>query len=298
MLQKTSSLLAGLIFSAASFAQIADKTPNIIPQSPQNAALFRYTETPVSYYNGTVGTDISIYEIRVGNYKLPISLSYHSGGIKVNEEATWVGLGWSLNAGGVISENVVGKRDAEDAITANYMKYNITPNRPNGRNGQPMNVIERGVCFPDYNGVMRNFLYTNQTNNSATYLAGSDHQYDLFTYNFNGNSGKLINPKLNYYEDKFVSLDNNNIQFSLTGSSDFNVGIFKAITPDGTVYIFNEMEHGLTYTGTGGPVHSYSRHLTSIPTFQAPWERVTQSWKFNNPHFLQACRYLRFLHRL
>ncbi len=158
MLQKTSSLLAGLIFSAASFAQIADKTPNIIPQSPQNAALFRYTETPVSYYNGTVGTDISIYEIRVGNYKLPISLSYHSGGIKVNEEATWVGLGWSLNAGGVISENVVGKRDAEDAITANYMKYNITPNRPNGRNGQPMNVIERGVCFPDYNGVMRNFL--------------------------------------------------------------------------------------------------------------------------------------------
>ncbi|MCH2195208.1 hypothetical protein [Kordia sp.] len=41
----------------------------------------------------------------------PINLSYHAGGHRVNEEASRVGLGWSLSAGGQISRVVKGLPD-------------------------------------------------------------------------------------------------------------------------------------------------------------------------------------------
>ncbi len=31
---------------------------------------------------------------------VPIALNYHAGGLKVGETSSWVGLGWSLQAGG------------------------------------------------------------------------------------------------------------------------------------------------------------------------------------------------------
>ena len=42
---------------------------------------------------------------------MPISLSYHAGGLKVGEPSSWVGTGWSLQAGGMISRTIQGKAD-------------------------------------------------------------------------------------------------------------------------------------------------------------------------------------------
>ena len=78
--------------------------PEIIPPSPNAAAFSKYGNVPVSPYTGIPNIDIPIYTISTRDIKVPISLSYHAGGIKVGDEASRVGLGWVLNAGGLSAE--------------------------------------------------------------------------------------------------------------------------------------------------------------------------------------------------
>lgn len=71
-----------------------------LPPSPQASALARYGEYPVSLATGVPEISIPLYDIRLGGYTLPVSISYHASGIKVDDVASTVGLGWVLNAGG------------------------------------------------------------------------------------------------------------------------------------------------------------------------------------------------------
>ena len=77
--------------------QVNIQTP--IPNEPTAAALGEYGEVPVSLHTGVPNISIPIFEVKGKKLSLPISLSYHAGGIKVEEVASWVGLGWSLQAG-------------------------------------------------------------------------------------------------------------------------------------------------------------------------------------------------------
>src|SRR5580704_2162967 len=76
--------------------------------SPTAASLGKFGDIPVSYHTGIPNISIPIYTVQAGALKLPISLSYHASGLKVQENASWVGAGWSLNAGGAITRSVVG----------------------------------------------------------------------------------------------------------------------------------------------------------------------------------------------
>jgi len=63
----------------------------IIPPSPTAASLGKYGNIPVSNYTGIPNISIPLYTIKSGEIELPITLSYYSSGIKVSEEASWVG---------------------------------------------------------------------------------------------------------------------------------------------------------------------------------------------------------------
>ncbi len=92
---------------------IIDTYTDVTPPSPTAASLGTYGQVPVGMFTGTAQFSIPLYQLKSRNLILPISLDYSSNGVKVNKVASWVGMDWSLNAGGVITRII---RDNADEI--------------------------------------------------------------------------------------------------------------------------------------------------------------------------------------
>ncbi len=159
-----SLLILFLVPTCISFAQQGPNygPPKVIPPSPTASALGRYGEIPVSLFTGMPSIGIPLYELPSKELSLPISLSYHASGVKVDDVASWVGINWSLDAGGVITRSVragkdespqSGRMDVDlptpveltDAFTARSYAWNSKDGEPDayfynfaGRSGQLM----------------------------------------------------------------------------------------------------------------------------------------------------------------
>src|SRR5579859_6110682 len=96
-----SSLLCG--FSVKGQSANLQNLTNIVPPTPEAAAFAKYVDMTVGYSTGTAQVNIPIYTVTNDALSIPISLNYNTSGIKVEEAATWVGLGWNLSAGGSIT---------------------------------------------------------------------------------------------------------------------------------------------------------------------------------------------------
>ena len=94
--------------------------PTVIPPSPVAQNFMRYGEIPIDYSTGVPKIEIPIYNIEGDKLSLPISISYHASGIKVNDVPSEVGLGWVLNAGGIVTRTMMDNMDENGAITKTY----------------------------------------------------------------------------------------------------------------------------------------------------------------------------------
>lgn len=91
----------------------AQTNPSVQIEQPSSSAqsLGKLAEIPVDLYTGRTKINIPLFTILYNDIEVPISLSYHGGGIKVDDECGVVGLGWTLNAGGVVNRIVRGMPD-------------------------------------------------------------------------------------------------------------------------------------------------------------------------------------------
>jgi len=80
-------------------------------KSPEAAAFRRYGECAVSEYTGRVNITVPVYTLKYKDIEIPINLTYDASGIKVDQEASWVGLGWDLMVGGCINYVAAGAVD-------------------------------------------------------------------------------------------------------------------------------------------------------------------------------------------
>ena len=65
----------------------------------------------MSEYTGTPNIRIPLLEVKSGDVSYPIELYYDASRIKVEQYATFVGLGWNLSYGGSINHVVRGHDD-------------------------------------------------------------------------------------------------------------------------------------------------------------------------------------------
>lgn len=228
---------------------------NFIPPSPEVQAFQKYGDIPVSLYNGIPNISIPMYTVKFRDISVPISLSYHASGIKVAEDASRVGLGWVINAGGIISRNIMGQ---DDFIGGVYFNGTAGNNIMDFANGQgPTKQTNTGCNLQLYNRTIPDSptLYNYDLTSYLEANPAFDFQPDQYYYNIGGHSGKFL-----LLRNKQVVLQNlEKIQISVTTSDG---STWEVKTEDGFTYDFTQYE---SYKDAGtGQVHMTAWYLTKI----------------------------------
>ncbi len=211
---------------------------NFVPVSPNAASLGKFGNIPVGYYTGIPTIEVPLYTIEQRKLKIPIKISYHAGGIKVSEIASWVGLGWALNAGGSIVRNERGLQD--DMLSVGYLTHGKT-------------LSTGGLNIADYYNAGKGWL---------------DLESDEYMFNFPGGSGKFLLTQqataftVPYQPVKILPLG----QSSQPYSPGMMEGIrgWKVISTDGTQYYFEAMEVTEQPLQTSNNTHNSAWQLTKI----------------------------------
>ena len=146
----------------------------VIFHTPEQAALIRAIDNPVGLYNGNPEVSYNLYTLKDGVIELPITLQYNTSGIKVAEEASWVGLGWDLNLGGMIVQEAVGEFDIPEHLTTD-LSYNTEPTNHEGYTLLNYRQGDKG-----------------QHSSFVQYATEGGVQPDVFYYRFPGHSGKFF----------------------------------------------------------------------------------------------------------
>lgn len=218
-------LLCGLAASAQLETQNQKNIGNITPPSPEAASLGKYVEIPVGHYTGTPEISLPLAQVKQGGLSVPVSISYHGSGIRVEEFANWTGIGWTLNAGGAVTRVIRGlpddKSDQQSFLTlAAQHSYEYLIGGPT-QGQDPRATVLREI-----------------------YKGCADAEPDLFMFNFNGYSGKIMfgwDGQLKVSCTKPIKVQD------IRGTENYANRIigWDITTEDGTLYKFRDVEKSL-----------------------------------------------------
>ena len=176
-----SALISGTVQGGSNNPDTSiDLVSEIQPVEPTTASLGRYGEYQMDYSNGLPDISIPLYDIKSGDLTVPIVLRYQGGGIKVQQEATWVGMGWDLFYGGQITRVVHGFPDEKEPTasqrpTANEIRDYMKQHNLEASNSYLRNLAEGKLAaysfMPDefyYNAGMENGKFIGLTEKVLT----------------------------------------------------------------------------------------------------------------------------------
>jgi hypothetical protein len=224
-------------------AQDNDYRPNFIPPSPDASALGKYGECEISLASGTIPITVPIYTVNDGGLTVPVNLSYYASGNKIDEAASFVGLGFTLNAGGLITRSV--RNLPDDYPTKGFIDYHAS---------YSTNYLE--------NDPNRYTQWLEIANGCA------DAEPDAYFFNFNGYTGSFS--LQNFGTGVFIYSKNDwKVQMLKTDvNNPKRITGWKFTGDDGIVYTFAAVEQA-TILGDGFPcqaglVYNSAWYLTNI----------------------------------
>ncbi len=200
-----------------------------IPNSPEASAFIKYGDIPVNLYTGSPTISVPIYQIQGKQLSVPITMSYDASGIKVNQLASWVGLGWNLNYGGVVTRQVNGLADQGQGtygrITDQATQQGLNAAYESPRFTGFENPIERTAA----NDLLE-----------AYRLNTIDTQYDTFSFQANGLSGTI---GINYTTGNAFSIEDPTLKVTYIGDLDSEIRGWIITDGQGIVYTFEKKEY-------------------------------------------------------
>jgi RHS repeat-associated protein len=206
-------VLNAIIIITSTFTLIGQPNTNIFkaPKSPDAAAFEKYGDLPVEYSTGVPSISVPLATIVQDELSLPISLSYHAGGVVLSESSTYIGQGWNLNGVGMIS---ILKNGLKDDDAYGY--------------------------FNEYHNV-RDTAFIKDANLTQRWDGGNlDSEPDMYSFNFNGYSGKFM---LDTARNAII-FPRSDLKINTIFVNNLIKG-FQIVTPEGTIYHF-----GSTFSGS------------------------------------------------
>jgi YD repeat-containing protein len=225
LLSKLYFLFAALLFTPPVRAQ---QLPKVVLPTPEAAALFKYTEYPVNFSTGLPSVSVPLYTVQSGSISVPITANYHSSGRKVYDETGAIGLGWTLDAGGMISRTMYGEPDDDDAV----IKFPAIWKK----------AADIGTTTADWD-------FLEGVSNNWYPVTSYDTEYDHFSFSAPGG-----------VSGKFVLRDNNNVKEPvLLGKKSYLINCHKKIaTPTRNYFDY------ITITDDKGVVYRFGKAFDDV----------------------------------
>jgi hypothetical protein len=217
-------------------AQDIDYRPNLIPPSPDASALGKYAEYPVGLYTGTIPTVVSLYTVQDGSLNVPINVSYHASGNKIEEAASFAGLGFVLNAGGAVMRSV--RNLPDDYPVKGFLDYSHTYSE-NYLNNDPNR-------FTQWEEISKGC---------------GDAEPDAFFFNVNGYTGSFTydwSGNIVVQSDKAWKVQALRTNPAAPGI----ITVWKLTCDDGTVFTFSKTEQ-TTITNNGFPCQAVFNYTSA-----------------------------------
>ncbi|WP_421806106.1 hypothetical protein [Flagellimonas sp.] len=121
-----------LIFAAVKInAQQYERRQEFTVMNPTSFEMSRFDLAPVNKYTGKANVVFPLCSIEIDDKEIAFSLSYDTGGVRVAQEASWVGLGWNLGGIPVITHQINQRSDIGNNLSKNT-GYCFEPSIPEG----------------------------------------------------------------------------------------------------------------------------------------------------------------------
>ncbi len=169
--------------------------------------------------SGQLSVNIPLFNLEGKGVNVPLSISFNPAGITHKSQASTIGLGWSLMAGGVITQSIRGFNDqiysSSEDVEWQYNSDYLQRKYQDEMNNTGINVVDMAL----------------------SHISGVDGEPDDFNYSFLGYSGDIYYIHDDdddiagiLYPDKSFILEKTTEGFKITGS-------------DGTEYFFEVKDY-------------------------------------------------------